>query len=174
MDMQSTLEDVELSATHDTHVFGLEHTKALEELRAAQTMLAQAWAKSEADITEDTDDEMEKPPERGEAPTKQAVSAAPKEGKTERGQAGSGQPANATSPNAADKQPSANDDEAENDIALARKRRELNDRFFERINNGVLGVVGKLDAVAAAMRAVERESRDIWTDSADSRSSSVS
>src|ERR1700761_2726476 len=48
-EMQNTLEEVELSATSGTHVFGPDHSKALEELRTAQIALAQAWAKSEAE-----------------------------------------------------------------------------------------------------------------------------
>ncbi|BCR86953.1 DUF5315 domain-containing protein [Aspergillus chevalieri] len=56
------------------------------------------------------------------------------------------------------------DEETERDILLARERREANDRYFDRVNNGVLDVVAKLEEVAQAMRAVERESKDIWSD----------
>jgi hypothetical protein len=52
--------------------------------------------------------------------------------------------------------------ETESDILLARKRREANDRYFQRVNDGVLNVVAKLEDVAGAMQLVERESRDIW------------
>jgi hypothetical protein len=48
------------------------------------------------------------------------------------------------------------------DILLARKRREANDRYFERVSRGVLDVVAKLEDVAGAMRAVEQESMDLW------------
>ena len=48
-EMQSTLEEVELSASNGAHVFGPDHNRALEELRTAQISLAQAWARSEAD-----------------------------------------------------------------------------------------------------------------------------
>jgi hypothetical protein len=57
------------------------------------------------------------------------------------------------------------DEETEKDIRLARKRREANDRYFDRVNQGVLDVVAKLEEVAQAMRTVERESKDIWSDS---------
>jgi len=43
---------------------------------------------------------------------------------------------------------------------------------FQRVNEGVLDVVAKLEDVAVAMRAVEQESRDIWGDS-DSALASV-
>lgn len=48
-EMQATLEEVELSASGGTHVFGAEHDRKLLELRTAQIALAQAWARSEAD-----------------------------------------------------------------------------------------------------------------------------
>jgi len=54
------------------------------------------------------------------------------------------------------------EEEAEMDIALAKKRREANDRYFQRVNKGVLDVVAKLEEVAKAMKAVELESREIW------------
>ena len=57
------------------------------------------------------------------------------------------------------------EDETEVDILLARRRREANDRYFQRVNQGVLDVVAKLEDVAVAMRAVEQESKDIWGES---------
>jgi hypothetical protein len=48
-EMQNTLEEVELSASSWSHVFGPGHSRALEELRTAQITLAQAWAKSAAE-----------------------------------------------------------------------------------------------------------------------------
>ncbi|KAL9069199.1 MAG: hypothetical protein Q9157_006243, partial [Trypethelium eluteriae] len=56
------------------------------------------------------------------------------------------------------------EEEAEADIVLARRRREANDRYFQRVNAGVLDVVAKLDEVADAMRGVEMESKEIWGD----------
>ena len=50
-EMQATLEEVDLSASDGTHVFGPDHDRKLEELRGAQIALAQAWARSEADDT---------------------------------------------------------------------------------------------------------------------------
>lgn len=54
------------------------------------------------------------------------------------------------------------------DIAAARRRREANERFFEKVQEGVADVVGKLETVAAAMGKVERESRSIWSSGSDS------
>jgi hypothetical protein len=59
------------------------------------------------------------------------------------------------------------EEETENDILLARTRREANDRYFEQVNNAVVDVVKKLDEVAGAMRKVEKESRDIWSEDGD-------
>lgn len=54
------------------------------------------------------------------------------------------------------------EEETEMDILLARKRREANDRYFQRVNEGLLDVVEKLELVAVSMRAVEQESKDMW------------
>ncbi|KAL9033694.1 MAG: hypothetical protein Q9214_007391, partial [Letrouitia sp. 1 TL-2023] len=51
------------------------------------------------------------------------------------------------------------------DILVARKRREANEKFFQKVRDGVADVVGKLDSVAAAMSNVEKESRGIWSES---------
>lgn len=51
--MQATLADVEVSAFHSTHVFGPEHSAALEELRAAQIELAEAWKRGIVDVEEE-------------------------------------------------------------------------------------------------------------------------
>lgn len=53
----------------------------------------------------------------------------------------------------------------EDDILEARRRREANEKFFKRVREGVVDVVGKLEVVAGAMGKVERESRDIWSSS---------
>ena len=60
----------------------------------------------------------------------------------------------------------------EEDVAEARRRRAANDKYFERVGQGVVDVVGKLEGVAQAMAKVERESREIWSgsDSVDSGS----
>jgi hypothetical protein len=56
------------------------------------------------------------------------------------------------------------EEDTENDIALARKRREANDRYFRKVNTGVMDVVQKLEEVAKAMKGVETESKEIWGD----------
>jgi hypothetical protein len=174
-EMQSTLEEVELSAVNGTHVFGPEHSKALEELRAAQIGLAQAWARSEADdAVEAADKDSKGPgPKLGGgmlgSEGRSALDTLGTEGKgstaasgSQRGGSGAG----------AEGMGSKLMEDTEADILLARRRREANDRYFQRVNEGVLDVVAKLEEVASAMKAVEQESRDIWGGS-DSAGASI-
>ena len=134
IEMQATLAEVELSAARGTHFFGPEHSVALEELRAAQIALAQAWSRSEADETAEnfakTDAESGRSPGTSLLGNSNGVSQGP-------------------------------DEETAGDILLARKRREANDKYFWRVKSGVLDVVGKLEDVTHAMGKVERESREI-------------
>ncbi|KAL8841895.1 MAG: hypothetical protein Q9170_000768 [Blastenia crenularia] len=53
----------------------------------------------------------------------------------------------------------------EDDILEARRRREANEKFFQRVKDGVIDAIGKLELVAGAMGKVERDSRDIWSSS---------
>lgn len=145
--MQSALSEVELSAVSGEHVFGEKHSRALEDLRVKQLKLAQAWARSEADdeVVDAKSTEEQNP-------------SSPKKGPSTAGETDD----NAT----AEDVPYKNlDEETEKDILLARDRREANDRYFDRVNNGVLDVVAKLEEVAQAMRVVHAESKDIWSES---------
>lgn len=159
-EMQNTLEEVELSATSGTHVFGPDHSKALEDLRTAQIALAQAWAKSEAEEESQSATDAK---EARENPMNTAdVLASDRAEKLE----GS---VRLDKPTASGK--TQLEEETENDIALARKRREANDKYFQRVNKGVVDVVQKLEDVAKAMRGVEMESKEIWDkDSVDTAS----
>jgi hypothetical protein len=159
-EMQNTLEEVELSAIKGPGmtVFGSEHSRALDELRRAQIELAKAWARSEAEENE------------GQKKT-QDISAAdlmPQAGR-----------ARATS-NANDSKSEKLFDrnkleqETEKDIELSRKRREENDRYFGKVNQGVQEVVLRLEEVAKAMRGVESESKEIWGHGHDSDAETVS
>ncbi|CAI7587807.1 unnamed protein product [Penicillium pancosmium] len=135
-EMQSALSEVELSAVTSEHVFGEKHAEALEDLRTKQLNLAQAWARSEADDEVVDSSRNTADGETGEsAPARDRVSHR------------------------------TLDEETEKDILLARRRRDANDRYFDRVNQGVLDVVAKLEEVSQAMRTVERESKDIWSES---------
>ena len=170
-EMQSTLEEVELSAANGTHVFGPEHNKALEGLRAAQIGLAQAWARSEADdVVENADKEIKGFGVRLaggmiESEGRSALDTLGTDGaKGSTLASGSGRPGSSGGA-MPERMGNKLEEETEADILLARRRREANDKYFQRVNGGVLDVVAKLEEVAIAMRAVEQESKDIWGES---------
>ncbi|KAI2467478.1 hypothetical protein F4781DRAFT_309504 [Annulohypoxylon bovei var. microspora] len=190
-EMQATLEEVELSASGGTHVFGPEHDRKLAELRAAQIRLAQAWARGEAEDTVDTttatkNEATNSKSALGEMGASAAVgtglgttisanagraagvaAAAAVEG-TEGGKstAGTGSVRPGSSGTGRERLGAKLEEETEKDILLARHRREANDRYFSKIDQGVRDVVEKLEEVAIAMRAVEEETRNIWGDGA--------
>lgn len=169
-EMQATLEEVELSASGGTRVFGPDHDRKLAELRAAQIALAQAWARSEADgAIEPAETEGRGGGGGGSVSTEKGPGAGAElktdgtEGARSIGTAaGSARPGSAGV--GADQLGQKLEAETESDIQFARKRREANDRYFERVNQGVLDVVAKLEDVATAMKAVEQESKDVWGD----------
>ncbi|KAK3372767.1 hypothetical protein B0T24DRAFT_621230 [Lasiosphaeria ovina] len=193
-EMQATLEEVELSATGGTRVFGPDHERKLSELRTAQIALAQAWARSEADDAIETtasngmgeasiaardlkasavgggaasDGAGKAAAESGAtaAATIAATNAATDGGARSTAGTGSARPGSSGMGGGGQERLGAKlEEETEVDILLARKRREANDRYFQRVNQGVLDVVAKLEDVATAMRAVEQESKDIWGD----------
>ncbi|ORY64308.1 uncharacterized protein BCR38DRAFT_211701 [Pseudomassariella vexata] len=175
-EMQATLEEVELSASGGTHVFGPEHDRKLTELRAAQIALAQAWARSEADdsmeMMEGTGTEEVRDLKgtlghmglAGATGTGPGVAGKVIGDSTEPGKStvGSGSARPPSSGRGGEKLGGTLEEETERDILLARRRRQNNDRYFSRVDQGVRDVVNKLEAVAVAMKAVEQESRDIW------------
>ena len=169
-EMQRTLQRVELSAVSETHVFGDEHSKALEGLRTAQIALAQAWARSEADDATET--------ASAETMTKVkeplSANAPPASQLTGETAAGAGGPGALASSTGKDAMGGKAEEETASDIVAARKRREANDRYFQRVNGGVLDVVSKLEDVAVAMKSVQQESRDIWSETEGSVSGSAS
>lgn len=149
-EMQNTLGEVELSAFKGEHVFGEEHSRALEDLRLKQLKLAQTWTRNEADEV----DENENKETNGPSDSKtQKPSGVPHDNG-----------ATTTTDGAATYK--ALEAETEKDLQQARKRRLANDQYFDRVNNSVLDVVASLEEVAQAMRAVRKESEDIWNDTA--------
>jgi hypothetical protein len=179
--MQATLEEVELSASGGTRVFGPEHDRKLNDLRMAQIALAQVWARSEADEAIETtvsggvgDVRNLKVTTGAGGAEAGASSIGVKgdgpgiDGAGAKSTAGTGSARPGSSGLGAggqqEKLGAKLEEETEADILLARQRREANDRYFQRVNQGVLDVVAKLEEVAIAMRAVEQESQDIWAE----------
>ena len=197
-EMQATLEAVELTAGgsgsgDDTarpstaRVFSPDHERKLDELRAAQIALAQAWARSEAD------EAIETTAGGGGGGAGASVGGGGGGlGGAGEGTAGGSVVTDAVGGGVGGKstvgtgsaRPGSSgpgmgaagerlggkkmEEETEVDILLARKRREANDRYFQRVNQGVLDVVSKLEEVAIAMRAVEQESKELWGDDNES------
>ncbi|KAJ3498591.1 hypothetical protein NLG97_g1009 [Lecanicillium saksenae] len=169
-EMQATLEEVELSASAGTHVFGRSHDVKLAELRAAQIALAQAWTRSEVDGSMEKTSREDGTPDVGgdlrSAKGSFADGTKPGTGDAEPNKVN----ANASAPRPfgegadVERLGSKLEEETEADILLARKRREANDAYFQRVNAGVIDVVSKLEKVAVAMRAVEQESMDVWNE----------
>lgn len=174
-DLQNTLEEVELSAASGTNVFGADHSHALEELRNAQIELARAWARGEeGEAQGDEAAEENLDPSHGSGHEgMRETSAVLASDRSERIGSGSGQGAGKDTGTGSrfGTKKSQLEEETENDILLARKRRQANDKYFERVNKGVVDVVAKLEGVAQKMANVETESQDIWgdKDSLDSR-----
>ncbi|KAI6248260.1 hypothetical protein HI914_03545 [Erysiphe necator] len=156
LEMQRTLKEVEMSATKGIHVFGTQHSKALEDLRNAQIELANAWARSESEEAIEDGDRLGK----GIPGISLNFNS---DGKPSRPTASS---ANVRLGNALDPSESESErtkeKEFDADIIMARKRREANDRYFQRLNDNVLDVVSKLEEVSSSIRAVARESKNIW------------
>jgi len=163
--MQATLEEVELSASGGTRVFGPDHEQKLAGLRQAQIALAQAWARSEADEAIGTAASTADGDMRSVRPGGSGGKDAPGPAAETEGGSTAGTTARPGSSGVGTERLGAKlEEETELDILLARKRREANDRYFQRVNQGVLDVVAKLEEVAIAMRDVEQESKDIWQD----------
>lgn len=170
--MQATLEEIELSASGGTHVFGPDHDRKLAELRAAQIALAQAWARSEADDAIDAEIHEHTASVVGDGVRnmRSTIGDASRSGApdgTEGGRSTIGSssvPRPNSSGTGVEGLGAKLEEETEVDILLARKRREANDRYFQRVNQGVIDVVSKLEDVAVAMRAVEQESKEVWSE----------
>ncbi|KAJ8123498.1 hypothetical protein ONZ43_g571 [Nemania bipapillata] len=184
-EMQATLEAAELSANGGTHVFGPDHDRKLADLRVAQIALAQAWGRNEADdaVGGSIASESEVRNLKGAlgevggmaaavaagAAHSAIISSGPAKGAadgTDAGKStvGSGSAQAANSVLDGEKLGAKLEEETERDILLARNRREANDRYFSKVDQGVRDVVAKLEDVAIAMRAVEQETRSVWGD----------
>ncbi|KAK7416580.1 hypothetical protein QQZ08_011943 [Neonectria magnoliae] len=171
-EMQATLEEVELSASGGTRVFGQGHDLKLADLRAAQIALAQAWARSEADDAIETGHRDTNASAAGDEVRnlKGALGDTSKSGVVDGTEAGKSTVGTGSVPRPGSSGTGVEglgaklEEETEVDILLARKRREANDRYFQRVNQGVIDVVTRLEDVAIAMRAVEEESKDVWSE----------
>lgn len=169
-EMQSTLNEVELTAQSSTHVFGHSHAAALDTLRLAQVELARAWGRGNDENAGDgglTQQDIHR--------FKGADDLAFDRSKAHRRRGGTD---TSTSTALSDESVGSDsglkagksqlEDETAQDIKLASERRAANEAYFKKVDGGVKDVVAKLEAVAEAMRGVESESRSLWSSSEDS------
>lgn len=181
--MQATLAEVELSAARGTHFFGPNHAAALDQLRQAQIALAQAWARSEGGAGEEIVEGDRRGGGDGSAGAGGAVGGGFGGGGGSAGGDGAFSGAGRRrSEDSSEKSPTASvsaeggerrQEEAERDLLVAKRRKDANDRYFERVGRGVVDVVGRLEEVATAMGKVERESREVWSETESMDSGSV-
>lgn len=168
-EMQSTLNEVELTAQSSTHVFGESHAKALDDLRQAQVALAKAWGRGNETEATNTDDAV------GDLNInrfKGAEEIASDRQKIGRRRAGTDNSASTvlsdesqlTEDSVRSGRSQLEDDTAQ-DIKLASERRAANEAYFKKVDQGVKEVVEKLEKVAEAMRGVEGETRSLWSNS---------
>lgn len=180
-EMQSTLNEVELTAQSSTHVFGEAHAKALDELRDAQIALARAWgrgnevAQAAASNASDSGTVNVNRFQSAEAMAlerRDAGAGSMLRGNTTRARA---ETAGSASTVLSDESFASSqgsiagsggrstlEDETAQDIRLASERRAANEEYFMKVDQGVKEVVEKLERVAEAMRGVEGESRSLW------------
>lgn len=181
-EMQSTLNEVELTAQSSTHVFGESHAKALDALREAQIALAYAWGRGNEESgmlnslsLDNTISEFSMDGERRQSATDSIG------GNTRRTRPRADTQASMStvlsdesvrSDDTARESRVQMEDETAEDIRRASERRGKNEEYFRMVEKSVGDVVGRLDIVAEAMRGVEAESRSLWSGSSVTGSSS--
>jgi len=180
-EMQTTLNEVELTAQSSTHVFGASHARALDELRDAQVALAWAWGRGNEEsgllnsVSLDntisqfsmdgerrhsaTEERSEQRPTRQRADTQASMSTVLSD-------------ESVRSEETAKESRAQMEDETAEDIRRASERRGKNEEYFRMVEKSVGDVVSKLDIVAEAMKGVEAESRSLWSGSSMTGSSS--
>ncbi|KAK4634753.1 hypothetical protein CLAFUW4_00755 [Fulvia fulva] len=167
-EMQSTLNEVELTAQSSTHVFGESHAAALDELRKAQVELARAWGRGNENKASGAENDLELNINRFKGAEDLAMDRRDQHRKRADTAASTStalSDESIRSDSTAKSGRSQLEDETAQDIKLASERRAVNEAYFRKVDSGVKDVVSKLEAVAEAMRGVEGESRSLWSNS---------
>lgn len=175
-EMQSTLNEVELTAQSSTHVFGESHARALDELRNAQVELARAWGRGNEDKASQaaTSSIQAQDINRFQGAEEIASDRGAKQrrrGGTDASASTTLSDESTTTAGTVRTGPGQLEDETAQDIKLASERRGANEAYFKKVDEGVKDVVAKLEVVAEAMRGVEGESRSLWSGSTRSSDS---
>jgi hypothetical protein len=184
-EMQSTLNEVELTAQSSTHVFGESHAKALDALRDAQIALAYAWGRGNEDSgmlnsasLDNTISQFSMDGERRQSATEAGAHAGSRRTRpradTQASMSTVLSDESVRSDDIARESRVNMEDETAEDIRRASERRGKNEEYFRMVEKSVGDVVGKLDIVAEAMRGVEAESRSLWSGSSVTGSSEQS
>jgi hypothetical protein len=180
-EMQTTLNEVELTAQSSTHVFGASHARALDELRDAQVALAWAWGRGNEESgllnsvsLDNTISQFSMDGERRQSATEE--SGGPRKTRqradTQASMSTVLSDESARSEDTAKESRAQMEDETAEDIRRASERRGKNEEYFRMVEKSVGDVVSKLDIVAEAMKGVEAESRSLWSGSSMTASSS--
>lgn len=182
-EMQSTLNEVELTAQSSTHVFGESHAKALDALRDAQVALAWAWGRGNEEggklnsvSLDNTISQFSMDGERRQSATDSTDGRADTQRTRRRADTQASMSTvlsdeSVRSDDTARESRVQMEDETAEDIRRASERRGKNEEYFRMVERSVGDVVGKLDVVAEAMRGVEVESRSLWSGSSATVSS---
>lgn len=170
--MQSTLDEVEMTAQSSTHVFGESHAKALDDLRNAQIALAYAWGRGneESGLLNSTANEdisqFSMNSDRRQSTTDSTAGGQTRHRADTQASASTVLSDESTRSDETAKESRVQmEDETAEDIRRASERRGKNEEYFHMVEKSVNDVVGKLDVVAEAMRGVEAESRSLWSGS---------
>jgi hypothetical protein len=180
-EMQTTLNEVELTAQSSTHVFGASHARALDELRDAQVALAWAWGRGNEESgllnsvsLDNTISQFSMDGERRQSATEE--SGEPRRTRqradTQASMSTVLSDESVRSEETAKESRAQMEDETAEDIRRASERRGKNEEYFRMVEKSVGDVVSKLDIVAEAMKGVEAESRSLWSGSSMTASSS--
>jgi hypothetical protein len=180
-EMQTTLNEVELTAQSSTHVFGASHARALDELRDAQVALAWAWGRGNEESgllnsvsLDNTISQFSMDGERRQSATEE--SGGPRKTRqradTQASMSTVLSDESVRSEDTAKESRAQMEDETAEDIRRASERRGKNEEYFRMVEKSVGDVVSKLDIVAEAMKGVEAESRSLWSGSSMTASSS--
>ena len=180
-EMQTTLNEVELTAQSSTHVFGASHARALDELRDAQVALAWAWGRGNEESgllnsvsLDNTISQFSMDGERRQSATEE--SGGPRKTRqradTQASMSTVLSDESVRSEDTAKESRAQMEDETAEDIRRASESRGKNEEYFRMVEKSVGDVVSKLDIVAEAMKGVEAESRSLWSGSSMTASSS--
>ena len=180
-EMQTTLNDVELTAQSSTHVFGASHAIALDELRDAQVALAWAWGRGNEESGLLNSVSLDNTISQFSMDGERRQSATEEHGEPRKTRQRADTQAfvstvlsdeSVRSEETAKESRAQMEDETAEDIRRASERRGKNEEYFRMVEKSVGDVVSKLDVVAEAMKGVEAESRSLWSGSSMTASSS--